>query len=400
MPIQQWASSKAFSLVHGHNLVYNTCWEDPRLDRAALRIGPDDTILVITSAGCNALDYLLDGPRHVYAVDVNPRQNALLELKIAGIRRLDFETFFALFGRGRIASHREIYASLLRPDLSPGAQRFWDRRIGYFDGRGRWPTFYYHGTSGWFARMMNFHIDRVAKIRDGVEAILESATVEAQREIYDTRLRDAFWTRWVRWLLGRDATLSLVGVPRPQRQQVERHFSGGIAEFIEQCVEFVFACLPLCDNYFWRVYLRGEYSRECCPEYLKPGNFERLKDGLVDRLSVHTSTIEQFLDGHDVAISRYVLLDHMDWLSSFLKPALEREWQAIVRRAAPGARLIWRSGGLTVDYVDPIEVETSGGRRRRVGDLLEYHPGLASELHARDRVHTYGSFYIADLATA
>ena len=38
---------------------------------------------MLTSAGCNALDYLLDGPAEIHAVDVNFRQNALLELKAA-----------------------------------------------------------------------------------------------------------------------------------------------------------------------------------------------------------------------------------------------------------------------------------------------------------------------------
>ena len=31
--------------------------------------------------------------------------------------------------------------------------------------------------------------------------------------------------------------------------------------------------------------------------------------------------------------------------------------------------------------------------------LLHFQPELAKELHAKDRVHTYGSFYIADLRT-
>ncbi|EMI19810.1 hypothetical protein RMSM_03261 [Rhodopirellula maiorica SM1] len=30
--------------------------------------------------------------------------------------------------------------------------------------------------------------------------------------------------------------------------------------------------------------------------------------------------------------------------------------------------------------------------------MLNYHSDLATDLHSRDRVHTYGSFYIADLA--
>src|SRR6516162_10556547 len=70
-----------FRYVHRRNLVYNTCWEDPRLDREALDLGPFDRVVVITSAGCNALDYVLEGPEHIHAVDVNFRQNALLDLK-------------------------------------------------------------------------------------------------------------------------------------------------------------------------------------------------------------------------------------------------------------------------------------------------------------------------------
>lgn len=43
----------------------------------------------ITSAGCNALDYVLQEPEHDFAVDLNPAQNALLELKLAAIRGLE-----------------------------------------------------------------------------------------------------------------------------------------------------------------------------------------------------------------------------------------------------------------------------------------------------------------------
>ena len=101
-------AAKGFAYVHQHNLVYNTCWEDPRLDRQAMRLGPQDDVLVITSAGCNALDYVLAGARRVYAVDLNFRQNALLELKLAALRRLDYESVFEIFGRGRSSRMREM----------------------------------------------------------------------------------------------------------------------------------------------------------------------------------------------------------------------------------------------------------------------------------------------------
>ena len=54
-------NTRIFKAVHRRNLIYNTCWEDPALDREALGLGPADRVMVITSAGCNALDYLLAG---------------------------------------------------------------------------------------------------------------------------------------------------------------------------------------------------------------------------------------------------------------------------------------------------------------------------------------------------
>ena len=107
--------------------------------------------------------------------------------------------------------------------------------------------------------------------------------------------------------------------------------------------------------------------------------------------------MQSFLEQHDGQISRYVLLDHMDWLSDKFFPLLELEWQSILDRAAPGARAIWRSGGLRTDFLDRVRVQKNG-HPVPLNNFLTYHKELADELHAKDRVHTYGSFYIADLA--
>jgi S-adenosylmethionine-diacylglycerol 3-amino-3-carboxypropyl transferase len=390
----EWISSRVFQFVHQHNLVYNTCWEDPRLDRVALELRPDDTVLVITSAGCNALDYALAGPKRVIAVDLNPRQNALLELKLAGIRNLCYEDFFAMFGCGRLEQADAIYRQALRGALSPEAQGYWDRWIEFFEPAAGRP-FYYRGSCGTFARLINLYIDRVARLRPRLDAMLEAASLDEQRRIYE-EIHDRIWTRSIRFAMNRDATLSLLGVPLAQRRQIETQ-CGGIQEFVHDCLEAVFGRLPLADNYFWRVYLTGRYTPECCPEYLKPKNFQRLKDGLADRIEVHTDSVHGFLEKTDASISRFVLLDHMDWLSGHRVDLLRDEWQWIVRRAGPEARLIWRSGGLRSDFVDELGVEVDG-RLRRVGDLLHYHREMAQSLHQRCRVHTYGSFYIADVA--
>ena len=395
MSILESISNYGFKLVHGKNLVYNTCWEDPRLDRVALELRPSDKVLMITSAGCNALDYALCEPERIHCVDLNPRQNALLELKQSGIRNLDHETFFKMFGEGRLPRCRETYEKKLRRDLSQRSRKYWDKKIRFFAGKKAKRSFYFRGTAGAFARMINFYIDRVVKLRYEIDRLLDAPTVDEQKRLYD-QFRDQFWRKFLRWAVGRDMSLSLLGVPRPQRVQVERDYAGGIAKFIEDSVEAVFARLPLTDNYFWRVYLTGQYTHACCPEYLKPENFERLKGGLVDRVETHTTSVLGYLAEHPEPISRFVLLDHMDWLSTSGRPILAQEWQAIVDRASRDARIIWRSGGLRADFVDSIDVQVRG-KPRRVGELLSYHKELAAQLHEKDRVHTYGSFYIADL---
>src|SRR3954449_9651048 len=122
---RQKLNSSLFKAVHKRNLIYNTCWEDPRLDRVALKLGPSDRLVVITSAGCNALDYLLAGAGEVNAVDVNPIQNSLLELKKAAIHELDHASFFELFGLGRSRHARQMYNDALRQHLSPFARTYW-----------------------------------------------------------------------------------------------------------------------------------------------------------------------------------------------------------------------------------------------------------------------------------
>jgi S-adenosylmethionine-diacylglycerol 3-amino-3-carboxypropyl transferase len=394
MAIREWVSGRVFRFVHGNNLVYNTCWEDPRLDRKALQLTAQDRVLVITSAGCNALDYVLAGAGHVDAVDMNPRQNALLELKLSGIRHLEYEDFFQMFGRGHLPGIQKVYSDQLRSSLSPWSQRYWDRWIKFFENPRR--SFYFRGTSGAFARMINTYINRVAGCRPQIMELLEARSLHEQQTLYP-KIQERIWSRAMRFAMNRDTTLSMLGVPRAQRQQIDNQYPGGIVQFVEDSLDAVFSKLPIQDNYFWRVYITGSYTPECCPEYLKSDNVQKLKAGDWQKVSLHTDSVQGYLEKNEVSISKFVLLDHMDWLSDHFFPWLESEWQAILLRAAPQSRILWRSGGLRTDFLNNVSVRV-GQENRMLPELLTYHTEQAAQLHQLDRVHTYGSFYIADLA--
>jgi hypothetical protein len=99
---------------------YSVVWEDIDLLYRALRIGPDDDVLSITSAGCNVLGLLLHQPRSLIAIDLNPTQNALLELKMAGIRQLDHDDFLAFIGIRPAANRTNWNAT-----SAPGKRNIW-----------------------------------------------------------------------------------------------------------------------------------------------------------------------------------------------------------------------------------------------------------------------------------
>jgi S-adenosylmethionine-diacylglycerol 3-amino-3-carboxypropyl transferase len=383
-----------FRWVHEHNLVYASCWEDPKADRIGLQIAPTDRILTITSAGCNALDYLLESPKSIVAVDINYRQNALLELKRAAIQSLDWEDFFALFGNGHHPNANGLYRKFLRSQLTPIDQSYWDRKIALFAGR---KSFYFRTTSGYFASWFRFYIDHVLRVRGPIERLLNANSIDEQVSVYESELRDRFWGPWLGFALRTDALLALSGIPPQQRRQVQL-CEPNIQAYMQRQAERVIYHLPIRDNYFWQVYLTGEFTPEICPRYLKQDYFLELRDKL-QRLTTFTGSVQQYLESRprdSERFTRFVLLDHMDWLGGAKTKALEAEWQAILAHASVDCRILWRSLGLMSDFIEDLQL-TQNGKVVRLGDLLEYDEPLQDVIRRSERVTAYGCVRLACL---
>jgi S-adenosylmethionine-diacylglycerol 3-amino-3-carboxypropyl transferase len=280
-----------FDQIHFRNLIYNQCWEDPELDNEVLGINPTDRIAMITSAGCNALDYLLWAPAGIHCVDMNPHQNALLELKIAALQALTYEQFFKMFGTGRLKNHARVYERVLRPRLTVAGRLIWDRRIWYFDDCGA--GLYFHGTAGIFARVLRGYLHLVRGLKTTLEEFQIIRNVDDQAAFYRERIAPKLWSPFVRFLMSRKAVMSMLGVPVEQIKQINRSAAGGFSSFVEQRVEKTLTTIPIGRNYFWRVYMNGYYAWDCCPNYLKAENFEFLR-ARVSRIKMRTSTLTNF----------------------------------------------------------------------------------------------------------
>lgn len=373
-----------FGALHRHRLLYNACWEDPRLDRELFEIGPGSRVLVITSAGCNALDYLLDDPAEVVAVDLNPRQNALLELKLALIRRGDYADLQAVFGQGAHPDFGGLLAAV-RDDLPAYARAYWEGKQAYFNGRLMRRSFYYHGTAGevaWLVRSLLLGLNR--RVRAWVHDLLEAGSLEDQAAMYG-RIEPVLLGVLNRGILRHPLFLSMLGIHRSQLALIEREHAGGVPEYLVAKLRRVFTQTPMRENYFWRVYVRGSYTRECCPNYLKEENFAVLRER-VHRVRVVTGSLTDFLRCDPGRFTHVTLLDHQDWLAGHDPLALDAEWRALLDRSAARARILLRSAGRVLDFLPAW-----------LPDRLRFAPERTEPLHLLDRVGTYGSLHLAEV---
>ena len=374
---QNWV----FNQVHGKKLIYNTCWEDPRCDRVLLDIQPDSKIVMITSAGDNALDYLLDEPSEIHAVDMNYRQNALLEFKKKVLEHSDHETLFNFFGTGSFQGAKKVYQESIRKHLPDYAQKYWDKHLDYFNGKGLRKSFYYRGTSGSLAYVCRNYIKLRKKIKNNIEQMLEAKDLQEQSAYY-TAVEHKIFNPVISRILNNQYTMYLAGVPKAQQALIQQDYEGGNVEYIKECFRNIFTKLDVGDNYFYQVYFHGHYTKDCCPEYLSERNFQALSK-TQDRISTYTTTLSDFLEANPGPYSHYVLLDHQDWLAAHNVPELEREWKLILQNSKPGTRILMRSAATYIDFFPDF-----------VLDKVHFDQNITKEMHQQDRVGTYASVYL------
>ena len=374
MPVREGRSLLERLVFHG--IVFNMSWEDPEMDRRALCVGPGDTVVSITSAGCNPLNFLCQSPQRLIAVDGNPAQNALFELKLAAIRTLDHATFFDIFAARRPGVVARVYRPLLRPHLSPGARRFWDKNLWMAYG-----GLYRYGKLGLATRLVRQVLRRLGMSDRLRERFFELRSLDEQAAMYRRYVERRLWGPVSKRLCKSRWFIYLCGVHPRQFQLVNgRH---DIYEFVKERFEYLLTRVPAYDNYFLSMAVTGRFRGERVPPYLLEQNFQTLRRNL-DRVTVVNGWLGPYLDTlppHSVA--KFNLLDIFDWMTPEM---FEATLRSVLRAAAPGARLIYRSGSYELPPPPSIR------------PYLIHHADLSRELLAIDRSGTYGSFYVFSVA--
>ncbi|KAK3712950.1 hypothetical protein LTR37_008835 [Vermiconidia calcicola] len=384
--------------------IYAFTWEDARADSRLLKIGSDDVILAITSAGDNILSYCMEKPKRIHAVDLNPAQNHLLELKVAAFRSLEYQDFWKLFGEGKHGNFQKLLLERMSPYLSSQAFDYW-LHVGPSTFRS---SLYKTGGSKHALSLVAW-LGSLLGIRNDMLKLCEAQTLNEQREIWTKRIRRVLLSQLLAYfVVGSERFLwKALGVPGEQKTMIEQDFqrendradlmkSGGstdkqsghaIWNYAVQTLDPVINHTLISeDNHYYLLCLLGKYTRKCHPAYLTPKAHIRLSQpNALDSLRIHTDELsEVFARMQPESLTIAVLMDSMDWFTP-TGPEAVAQAKAINRALKVGGRVLLRSAGLNPWYIRAFE--GNGFSSKRVAARIP--PGTCT-----DRVNMYASTWI------
>jgi betaine lipid synthase len=382
--------------------IYAFTWEDARVDERILKLGPDDVVLAITSAGDNILSYARQSPARIHAIDLNPTQNHLLELKVAAYTAgLPYEDFWQIFGEGKYPRFRSILISQLSPHLSSRAFQYWLANAHIFtspSSRGLYDT----GGSRHAIRIFRW-LSHLFGVRKAVQSILDAKTLAEQREIWQLRLRPALFSKLVSsTVISSEAFLwAALGVPKNQLSMIEADHAASQAvasgaakpnrahavwHYMVSTLDPVAQQTHIAtDNPYYHVCLAGSFSRKCHPDYLSPQTHRILsRPGALDGLRIHTDEIEHVISRFQPGtLTVAVVMDSMDWFDP-ASDAAGRQIGQLNRALKMGGRVLLRSAALEPWYLKQFEERGFRAERK----------GARGEGECIDRVNMYASCWI------
>jgi S-adenosylmethionine-diacylglycerol 3-amino-3-carboxypropyl transferase len=357
-------------------LRYASCWEDAAVVAEGLAPLAGARCLSVASGGDNTFSLLARRPESVLAVDVNPAQLALVELKAAAFAALPYADLVSFLGASRPPRPSDplgpwrssVYREALRPLLGTRARALWDaepRRLA--------AGVVHAGRLEGYFQLFRRVVLPLAHRRATVDALLAPKDPAARERFYDEVWDTPRWRLLVRLFFGRQAMGRLGRDPA-----CFRHVHEPVGPAILARTRHALTAQSTHDNPYLRYILTGSFG-EHLPDYLQPERHGAIRDGL-GRLSLREGTLENVLPGLAASsLDVFNLSDVGEYVSAAAFHALLRE---VRRSAAPGARLAWWN--LLAPREHPADLDAS----------LELRAGASAVLHERARAFFYSRFVL------
>jgi S-adenosylmethionine-diacylglycerol 3-amino-3-carboxypropyl transferase len=311
-------------------ILYSTCDEDSTSELRALDIQPGDDVLSVTGSGCRTLSLLTRNPQKVTSVDYSSGQNHLLELKLAAIRNLDYDTLLAFLGVDPCRDRWGLFGRIEK-DLSPAAAAYFRRyRKAIERGvlfAGRHELFYLRFVAPLMKLIYGRHLKR----------IFSTYSIADQRKIYRERVDGPLW-RWLVKYGFSETTIRLILNDKRYRISID---VASVGEYVLERLDHTFSHHLARGNHWVSLMLNGRYiDRDALPHFLLRDSYDAIRAAKTELRIVTANLLEHVDTIPDASIDKFSLSD----VTSCVDTAqFNRLLRGVGRTARSGARLCYRN---------------------------------------------------------
>lgn len=344
---------------------YACCWEDADVLVSALQPSSGRHILSIASGGDNAFALLAEGAT-VTATDLSAAQIAVVELKAAAIRHLDYPDLLGFLGVKPCDNRGQVYASL-RASLPTMARSYWDEHRETLE-----MGVIHAGKFENYFKLFRTQILPLVHRRSTIESLMQPRDPAARRDFYEKVwcnrrwrwLFRFFFSRFVMGRLGRDP-------------EFFRHVEGSVSDRILTRTRYALTELDPSANPYLDYILEGNFTR-ALPRYLEPERITAVREGL-DRLTLHQAPIQEVARNESHKYDGFNLSDIFEYLNP--DQCLD-VYGELLNAALPGARFAYWNMLVPRRCPEPL------------GDQVLRLDEESRRLFATDRAFFYSDFVV------
>lgn len=309
-----------------NKIYYSQCWEDPYVLLEGLNIQKEDKIISITSGGCNTLALLLKDPKEVIAIDINPAQNYLFELKVLAIKYLSYEDLLDFLGVNPCSNRSQLF-HLLEPRLSKGAY-FWWKENKHLIHSG----IIHAGKLERYFRLFSKYILPLAHSRKTTQSLFVEKIEKEQHNFYNN-----IWNTW-RWRFLFNIYFSKRVTSTSARnkqlfkyvntENISNHYLNNVKNSI---------CNNPSKNFILHYVFTGKYDKKNLPLYLRKENVPVIRER-IDRIKIVSDDLATFIKGNHGIYNKYNLSNIFETLS---KEKTSSIFTDIVNHSGGNTRLVY-----------------------------------------------------------